>query len=104
LFNRSAVKDHALKCSKEKRAGKFTRVGSDFFDEIEADVETFVREIRVKYHLEPSERVQPDETALFVTGDLLDKVRDELNAMLPRMVQRKVQRQPSCGVTIGRTR
>jgi len=104
LLNRSAVKDFALKCSKEKRAGKFTRVGEDFLTEVEVDAEIIVREVLTKWYLEPSERVLWEEPTIFVTGELMDCMKTALNEALTRMIQRKVQRQPSCGCTLGRTR
>lgn len=104
LFNRSAVKEHALKCSVAKRAGKFTRVGEEFFEELAGDVEALIREALVKAFIEPSDFVQPADGARFVTGDLLDRLGEAVNAALPRMIQRKVMRQPSVGVTLGRTR
>lgn len=103
LFNRAAVKEHALKCSKEKRAGKFTRVGEDFFEEMEAGIEAIVREALAKAFIDPCDLVQPAVCAKFATGVLLERMGDALNAAIPRMIQKKVQRQPSCGCTIGRT-
>lgn len=104
LFNRSAVKDHALKCSKEKRAGKFTRVGEDFIAELEADIEVLLREPLAKAFVDNSELVQPAEGTRFITGELLERLGESLNAAIPRMIQKKVARQPSCGCTLGRTR
>ena len=104
LFNRSAVKEHALKCSKEKRAGKFTRVGDAFIQELQADVEAIVRESLSRAFIEPSELVSPADGARFVTGELLAHLGEALNAAIPRLIQRKVQRQPSCGCTLSRTR
>jgi len=103
IMNRSAVKAHALKCSAERRAGKFTRVGTAFFDEVEADVEAMVRELRNKCPMS-SERVAPDEGVVFVTGDLLEKVRAEFDAAIARIIQNKVMRQPSVGCTLQNTR
>lgn len=104
LFNRAATKLHALKCSELRRAGKFTRVGEDFFDEFEADVEAFVRDINNR-HQTRTDFVAPDDTITrLVTGELMDKVSEALNSMLARMIQNKVQAQPSCGCTLKNTR
>ncbi len=103
ITNRAAVKKHALQCSKERRAGKFTRVGEAFYQELEADVEALVRELRNKFPCQ-TDVVQPDETLILVTGDLIDKVKTELHIMIARMIQNKVQRQPSCGCTMQNTR
>jgi hypothetical protein len=43
LINKAAVKKLALKLSKENRAGKFTRVGSEFITRIHAKLEQSIR-------------------------------------------------------------
>lgn len=100
-LNESALRAHALACSKAYRAGKFTRVGQPFIDEVKADVEALVRELRNKYAtLHPV--LLPENTC--GTGVLSDKVMAEFNNAIGRIIQNKVQRQPSCGVTLARTR
>lgn len=106
-LNESAIKDYALECSKRFRANKFTRVGSEFLEEIEADVESFVRAIGFKY----SSGVHPPlytqagiDLPAFVTGNLMNKVKSRLNEAIARIVQEKVQRQPTVGKTLSRTR
>lgn len=99
----SSIRKHSLKCSKAYRAGKFTRVGSDYETEIEVDVECFIRDLRAKYPtLHPA--LEPEEGEHFVTGELLEKIRTELDRAVARMCQNKVQRQPTVGCTLGRTR
>lgn len=101
-LNETAVRTHALACSKTYRAGKFTRVGQDFMDEVKADTEALVREIRNKYAtLHPVLDLGENQV---VTGALLDKIGAELGNAIGRLIQNKVQRQPTCGVTLGRTR
>lgn len=101
LLNETAIREHALKCSKLYRAGKFTRVGQDFVEEVQIDVECLVRNIHSKdATLHP---VLPVE-GKFTTGALMDKVEENLNGLIGRIIQNKVQKQPSCGVTLGRTR
>lgn len=101
-INQSAVKKHALACSKTHRAGKFTRVGKDFLEEIDSEVEAFVRELRnTRFPVQLHEPLATDEK--FVTGALLEKVKDALNQAIGRIVQQRVQRQPSVGSTLGRT-
>lgn len=101
FLNESAIKSHALLCSKTYRAGKFTRVGADFMDEVKADVEALVRNIRNQYStLHPALQSE----AAFATGALMDKVEVSLNGLIARLIQNKVQRQPTCGCTLGRTR
>lgn len=107
-INESAVKDYALECSKRFRAGKFTRVGSDFMDEVKADVEAFVRSLRSKYttpvHGPLYMLIDGGECPSFATGNLVEKVEKELNEIIARIVQSKVQAQPTRGVTLDRTR
>lgn len=101
IVNRTAVHEHALRCSKAIRAGKFTRVGEAFLDEVDAEVERMVREIRNKY---PVDELVPDpSTSPYVTGLLMEKLRDEFNAAVARIVQRKVRAHPSCGCTLQNT-
>lgn len=102
LINESAIKAHALGCSAKYRAGKFTRVGSDFMDEVKADVEAMVREIRNKYAtLHPP---MITDGTVFVTGALKERVMAELDAAIGRLIQNKVQKQPTVGMTLSRTR
>lgn len=99
-LNQSAIREHALECSKAYRAGNFTRVGSDFIEEVEVDVEALVRKVvgtRETLHKEL-------EAKNFVTGELMDKIKDEVNKAIARLIQNKVQSMPSCGCTLGRTR
>lgn len=103
IVNDSAVYTHALECSKKFRAGKFTRVGSDFYEEIHADVEAVVRELRNKWPSTFHEPLDPGEI-VFTTGVLCDKIQAELNRAIARLIQNKVQRQPSCGCTLRATR
>lgn len=101
-INQSAVKKHALACSKAHRAGKFTRVGQDFLTEIGSEVEAFVRELRnTRFPVQMHEPLATDEK--FVTGALLEKVKEALNQAIGRIIQQRVQRQPSVGTTLGRT-
>lgn len=102
VLNVAAIKEHALQCSKQFRAGKFTRVGEDFIEEVFTDVECLVRELRNKY---PVTLDSPLESELvFTKGALIDKIQQELNRSIGRLIQNKVKRQPTVGVTLGRTR
>lgn len=102
-LNQSAIKKHALVCSKAHKCGKFTRVGQDFLDEVNAEVEALVRDLRnTRFPSGMHDPLSTDES--FVTGPLLEKVRQALNAAIGRIVQSKVSKQPSVGVTLGRTR
>lgn len=100
-LNVAAVKRHSLACSKAHRANKFTRVGQDFLDEVDADIEALVRELRNRYATQVHLELQTEEN--FITPALLEKITRELNSAIARLIQNKVQRQPSVGSTLGRT-
>lgn len=102
LLNESAVHKHALACAKSFRSGKFERVGRDFQEEVRVDVEAFLRELRNKW---PTILHEPlNENSSCATGALADKVMFEVENAIARLIQNKVQKQPSCGVTLRATR
>ena len=103
-LNETALRHHALRCSAKFKCGKFTRVGQDFLDEVAADVEALLRQLRNSHPCRVFESLEPDEDTSCVTGLLRDKVGIELNRLICRLIQNKVQNHPSCGVTLGRTR
>lgn len=99
VINRSAVKAFALKVSKERRAGKFTRVGEDFLDQIEAEVEAVIRGISGLAQWD--QFVKPDESLRgLTTGAALDKVREKLEEKTILITHGKVMRHPSIGCTL----
>ena len=104
FLNESAIRQHALRCSERFKGNRFTRVGQDFLDEVSADVEALVRNVRNQCPTGVFEPLEPNENTSCVTGALSVKVMTELNRLLCRMIQIKVQRQPSVGKTLGRTR
>lgn len=97
IINRSAVKAYALKVSKERRAGKFTRVGESFLEQIEAQAESVIRQVVVG---EPVDIVQPEDDRLFVTGAALDKFQAKFNERVRAIIQSKVVRHPTVGCTL----
>jgi hypothetical protein len=103
-LNESAIKAHALRCSQTYRAGKFTRVGQDFIDEVYTDVECIVREIRNKFQTLHPALAQDDNDIAICKGPFMDKLGRELDKSIARLIQNKVQRQPTTGCTLGRTR
>jgi len=103
IVNEKAIREHALACSAKFRNGKFTRVGQDFVDEVLADVEAIVRKLNSDYPTLHTP-LPLNNAASLVTRNLLDKIADALNESLARLIQNKVQKQPSCGVTLSRTR
>lgn len=104
FLNESALRAHALKCSEKFKGGRFTRVGQDFLDEVSADVEALIRSLRSQHQPRVFEALEPETELSCVTGALSVKVMTELNRLICRMIQNKVERQPSCGKTLGRTR
>lgn len=96
VINRSAVKSFALKVSKERRAGKFTRVSENFLIQVEAEVEAVIRRIQ-----SCDSGTIPDEgKGVFITGEAASRMREKLNAEAASIVSRKVMRHPSIGVTL----
>lgn len=100
-LNISAVKKHALVCSFARKNGRFTRVGQDFIDEVEADVEALVRKTLATGYMTESS-VKTEDT--FVTGALGERLKEVVNAAVAQIIENKVARQPSVGCTLGRTR
>jgi hypothetical protein len=104
FLNESAMRSHALRCSARFKGNRFTRVGQDFLDEVSADVEMLIRNIRNHSPTAVFPPLEPDEKTSCITGALCDKVATELNRLICRMIQQKTQRQPSCGKTLRATR
>lgn len=103
LLNESAIHAHALECSRRYRAGKFTRVGQDFMDEVKTDVDNLIRNVRNQIQtLHPV--IEPEKEKCFITRALCDKVMGEMNRLIGRIIQNKIQRHPTVGKTLGRTR
>lgn len=106
FLNESAIHAYALECSASCKAGKFTRVGEDFIDEVKADVESWIRGIRQQWKNSTPFDGAPtaEEPLTFTTGALLEKIQPELNEAIGRLIKNKVWRHPTCGKTLGRTR
>ena len=99
------VRKFALLCSKTIKRGRFNRVSPGFMELVDAGVEKFRREIREKY----PEVTFPDiadvsdpnvATPVFLTKHERDAIIKEVEFMIGRMIQRKVERHPSVGVTL----
>lgn len=99
IINRSAVKKYALKISKEKRAGKFTRVSEEFLTQVEADLDSSIRQLAMMAH--DSSMTDPEAGAdWFITGQALKKTEERLNILARVIVHRKVMRHPTVGCTL----
>jgi hypothetical protein len=99
-LNQSAIQKHALKCSQQLRAGLFKRVGQSFIDDVQAEAERIVREIRSKYQPPVHAVVPMEDGTRFVTGNFVELAGEVLNEVVPRIIQAKVQRHPSVGKTL----
>lgn len=98
----SAVKSHAIRCAEQFRP-KFTRVGESFLADVQASVESAVRQaFEPKWTAGHHPDLQPEqgEKYNFVTGEMLEKVRVSLNNSIARLIQRKVESHPSIGKTL----
>lgn len=104
FLNESAMREHALACVVKFRGGRFTRVGQDFLDEVKADVEATIRNLRNQCPTQLYPPLEPAENISCVPGSLSDKVAVELNRLVCRIIQEKVRRQPTVGKTLSRTR
>ncbi len=99
LVVESAIKSHALKVS--QTLGKnFERVGSDFVEAVQADVERLIKVIIGQYQPPIHDVVKAEEGQRFITGAYLKKAEDIINAAVPRIIQARVQRHPSIGKTL----
>lgn len=98
-LNITAIKQHALKCSQELRAGKFDRVSQSFIDDVQAEAERLIREVNAKFQ-PPVHAVVDCGEAKFVTGAYVQRAQDILDAAVARIVQARVQRHPSVGKTL----
>jgi len=97
VINRSAVKAYALKVSKERRAGKFTRVSEEFLSAVEADVESAIRGLA---GFASPDHVRPADDRGFITGAAAEKLQEKLNERARHIIAGKVLRHPSLGCTL----
>lgn len=98
ILNNSAVRAHALACSKQIKGGKFDRVSESFFVEIEAGLDEIVRSVNAKH---PS-KIHADilTPTRFITDQLLGKFRPLLDRAVARIIQRAVESHPGVGKTL----
>lgn len=96
LITRSKVKRYALKVSKERRAGKFTRVSEAFLQSVETDLDSAIRQLVIA---DLSEVPSCEEVGL-VTGGAVAKSRERLELLARLITYRKVMRHPSVGTTL----
>lgn len=107
-LNKTTTREHALVCSQIFKRGKFTRIGEDFLIEVESDIEAAIRKIVIQCPASPNpadpRSTQQQVSGDFLTPDLREKLLREFNLLVGRIIQNKIQAQPSVGCTAGRTR
>lgn len=91
----AAVKRHSLVCSQKLRAGKFSRVGEDFVQKIEACLEQAARMIGQSYTMAA---LPTDE--YFLTHEGERHILDNFNSWMAKSIQKSVQAHPSLGKTL----
>jgi hypothetical protein len=95
----SLIKKQALACSRLRRANKFTRVGADFLQQVEAEIDAHLR----KLHASPDqlvvgELVEP--VAILYTPDAKERILAAFNRLIAARVQSRVHSHPSIGKTL----
>lgn len=91
----AAVKRHSLVCAQKLRAGKFSRVGEDFLQQIEEDLESTARTLGQTVTTE----VLPTEE-YFLTSEGEKHLLDNINSHIAKIIQKRVQAHPSLGKTL----
>lgn len=95
VLNRSSVKRFALNISAVHRAGKFTRVGSEFYLRCEARLESEIR------GLVTNDIDAPTQQGLsFITKLARNKVEERLETLARKIIYTEVIRHPSLGKTL----
>lgn len=94
IINRAAVKRYALAVAKTSRAHVFTRVAKTFLEDVEARVESKIRQIGVSTVI-----AIPCEDKL-VTPRAVEKFREVIQTFAKQAVCEKVRQQPSAGRTL----
>ena len=91
------VKQQALRTSKLLRANKFKRVSQDFLEQVEADLDAYLRKLllEIKTADEPLPPV-----GLLVTPETRDRLLDIVNAKVAALIQNRVKAHPSMGQTL----
>jgi len=96
----SHCREYLLRCSQANRAGKFTRVSKETIEEVNALVDSVIRQIESKVPT-PLHDLPPCPEALrCINGYALEKCRDRLEAAVRKIMANKVQHTPSVGCTL----
>lgn len=100
ILNQTAVREHALECSKKIRGGKFSRVSESFIAEIQLEVESLIRSFESRFPAKTHGDVDPQINFGFSTRQLFAKLQPILDRAIGRLIQRKVEQHPSVGSTL----
>lgn len=99
LLKRSTVKKFALHVSKTQRAGKFTRVGTSFFQRCDAKMEATLRAI-YRGDVGPITPIAAEEGDKFVSPYAKSKAGEQLELLAKDIVFNEVRSHPSLGKTL----
>lgn len=91
------VKAQALKVSKAYRANKFKRVGKDFIEQVDADVDAYLRKLNSEIRT-ADELIEP--TTKLYTPEAAQKILEVLNRKTAAAIQNRVKAHPSMGQTL----
>lgn len=95
LINRTAARKYALLVSKQRKAGKFTRVSEGFLDGVEASLDAAIRAILAD---EQEGFIEPPRSV--TTGIVSTRAREKLDRLAHAIIYRRVCRHPSLGCTL----
>lgn len=96
VLNRSSVKKYALVISETRRAGKFTRVGLEFFERCEVIMESELRAIPASVVVD----LPPGAGLTFITKLTRSKAEEKLDILARKIIYTEVMRHPSLGCTL----
>lgn len=91
------IKKQALVVSQSIRLGKFTRVSEDFLQQVEADVDAFLRATHAAVKTQDAP-IAP--VAKLFTPEAEAVILAALNQKIAAIIQNRVRQHPSCGKTL----
>lgn len=95
-LNRSSVKEYTLEVARQKRAGKWDRVGKSWTKSIEAELENVIRGIGG-----PADNDDiPGDWDFLNRKQIFAAVAEQLNRAVRRIILRKVRSYPTRGKTL----
>jgi hypothetical protein len=99
ILNKSAVKRYALTVSEARRAGKFKRVGTSFFQRCESRMEATLKAM-YRGDCGPETPTAPVEELVFSTAFARAKAREQMEALAKDIIFNEVRSHPSLGQTL----